>query len=79
MCPVLGIVAEQYLRLSILWGMGDLFKMVIYIADKLLLFFSGLVEWLEGFPESWQTMWWGLCWTASGWSFLVAVCSCGLE
>ena len=59
--------------------MGDLFRMVVYIADKLLLFFSGLVEWLGGFPESWQMMWWGLCWTASGRSFLVAVCSCGLE
>lgn len=36
---VLGIVAEQYLRLAILWGMEDLVKMVVYIADKLLLFF----------------------------------------
>lgn len=28
--------------------------------------FSELVGWLEGFPESWQMMWWGPCWTVSG-------------
>lgn len=27
------------MRLAVLWGKGDLFKMVVYIADKLLLFF----------------------------------------
>lgn len=30
-CSILGIVAEQYLRLAVLWGMGGLLEMVLYI------------------------------------------------
>lgn len=60
------LVAGPCLRLVLLWVNRKLTQGGhVQLMDSCFSL-SELVGWLEGFPESWQMMWWGPCWTVSG-------------